>query len=241
MSPVISFGRRTSTDPAVSKCAGTETFAEGSQHPRHGKRGWSGKGGYPEHRFSGMLSPSGRGKRRKQEGGKQYRKKKSKHDYFFVAAGFFAEAGFFAAAVFESAGFFAAGFFAAVFFAAAGFFAPGFLLAAAVPAAPFLYRGLCGGETGNRYAERRGGYVIHSRAATELDRFGVSAVFTANTDLEFAFRGASLLDARGDQQANTFLVQALERISAENAGLVFVNVIEEELSASSGSCPGSSG
>ena len=59
----------------------------------------------------------------------------------------------------------------------------------------------------------------------ELDAVGVATVFSADADLQLAASPAALFSAPLHQHAHALLVEGLERVSREDASLLFVDVV----------------
>src|SRR6266700_6979717 len=77
----------------------------------------------------------------------------------------------------------------------------------------------------DRYAERRGADVVQADLMAELDAVGVATVFSADADLQFAASPAALFSAPLHQHADALLVEGLERVSREDASLLFVDIV----------------
>ena len=53
-----------------------------------------------------------------------------------------------------------------------------------------LWSTACGGQPGDRHPERRTRHVVEARVIADLDRFGIAAVLTADTELQVRLRRA---------------------------------------------------
>src|SRR2546423_13412928 len=74
-------------------------------------------------------------------------------------------------------------------------------------------------EPGNRDAERRARHVVHPHMVTELDRGGLTAVLAADPHLQVVAAAPAQPHGELDQLAATVLVEHLEGIVLEQAGL----------------------
>src|ERR1700730_5224187 len=84
------------------------------------------------------------------------------------------------------------------------------------------------GESCYGNPEGRSADIVHADSVAELDAIGIAPVLSANSDLEFRPRLAALLDAPAHQHSDSFCVERLERIRAEDAGLLLIHVVWQE-------------
>src|SRR5262245_52175146 len=95
------------------------------------------------------------------------------------------------------------------------------------PPAPFMFRRApsdplmtasalqgspCGGESGDRDAERRAGHVVQAKPVTQGHRVGIAPVLSADAQLDPWPHPAALLDRDLHQAADALRVDRLEGI-----------------------------
>src|SRR5262249_25951448 len=89
-------------------------------------------------------------------------------------------------------------------------------------APPLGERGVGGRETRNRDPVGGARDVVETAPMEEADGRRIAAVLAADADLELGARLASVLHGEGDQLADAFLVDRLERIERQDPALEVV-------------------
>src|SRR6056297_650694 len=77
-------------------------------------------------------------------------------------------------------------------------------------------RGLCGGQSRDRHAERAAADVVQSDTVAEFDAGRIAAVFAADADLERLLGVTTFGDAHLDQLPDAGLVERLKRVDFED-------------------------
>src|SRR6266850_8489050 len=89
---------------------------------------------------------------------------------------------------------------------------------------PFLNYYLSCRQPGNRDAERRCTDVVHADGVAEFYAVGVATMLTANADLQFVARLATLFDAPAHEHAHALGIERLERVGTKDSSFVLVHV-----------------
>src|SRR5205807_921385 len=71
---------------------------------------------------------------------------------------------------------------------------------------------LCSGQTGDGHAEGRAAYVVESNLMEERNTIGITAVLTADTQLDGRIGLTAFFYGHANQLTNTFAIQCLEWI-----------------------------
>src|SRR6476646_8097623 len=79
-----------------------------------------------------------------------------------------------------------------------------------------------------RNPERRSTDVVHSNRVAEFHAFGISAVFAANSNLQFRARLASALNSPPHKHSHAFYIERLEWIGRKDAGFLLVHIVWQE-------------
>src|SRR5690606_1241280 len=81
-------------------------------------------------------------------------------------------------------------------------------------------RSLCGSQTGYRHTERRAAHVVEPQRVAELHRVWLSAVLTADAQLDVLARLTALLDRNAHEGTHTALVDRRERVLLDDLFLL---------------------